>query len=69
MTTTASWVPALGPTPIGHEAEHARSECRRMFHRYLAAWAMDILALQRSGLDRPCVRDAQAPAAPMRRAA
>jgi hypothetical protein len=32
--------------------EHAR----HMFQRVITGWAMDALALRRSGLDRPCVR-------------
>ncbi|MFG0273939.1 MAG: hypothetical protein ACF8QF_02665 [Phycisphaerales bacterium] len=66
MTSTAT---DAGPQIAGHDAEHAREEYRRLFHRYLAAWATDVLALRRTGLDRPCVRDAWSPAAPMRRAA
>jgi hypothetical protein len=67
MTSTAT---DAGPLRTGQDdAEHARAEYRRLFHRYLAAWATDVLALQRHGLDRPCVRDAWSPAAPMRRAA
>jgi len=67
MTTSA--------TPSGSFAagqlttELAREELRRLFHRHLASWAMDVLALQRCGLDRPSLRDGMAPAAPMRRAA
>lgn len=31
----------------------AELEARRMFHRTLSAWAMDVLALRRRGLDKP----------------
>lgn len=31
----------------------AEQEARRMFHRTLSAWAMDVLALRRRGLDKP----------------
>lgn len=32
---------------------HAELEARRLFHRTLSAWAMDVLALRRRGLDTP----------------
>jgi hypothetical protein len=35
----------------------------------LAGWASDTLMLRRSGLDRPSVRLASQPAAPLRKAA
>jgi len=66
MTSTEC---SAGVATAGQYTEHAPAECREMFQRYLAAWATDVLALRRHGLDRPCVRDAWAPAAPMRRAA
>lgn len=31
----------------------AELEARRMFHRTLSAWAMDVLALRKRGLDKP----------------
>lgn len=31
----------------------AELEARRMFHRTLSAWAMDVLALRKRGLDTP----------------
>ncbi len=34
----------------------ALAESRRMFHRVLATWAIDLFALRASGLDRPCAR-------------
>lgn len=34
------------------EAERARAESRRMFHRVLANWATDLMALRARGLDR-----------------
>lgn len=33
--------------------QQAEQEARRMFHRALAQWATDVLALRRRGLDRP----------------
>ena len=56
--------------PSADTSEHAAQEARRMFHRFLAAWAMEVLALQRNGLDRPCVRDPwETPAPTLRQAA
>lgn len=38
------------------EAERARAEARRIFHRVLASWATDLMALRAKGLDRPVRR-------------
>jgi hypothetical protein len=39
----------------------AHIEAQSMFHRVVTGWAMDTLALRRSGLDRPSARDSHAP--------
>ena len=39
------------------EAQHpALEESKRMFHRVLASWAIDLVALRASGLDKPSAR-------------
>lgn len=40
--------------PAGENDALAHS--RRLFHRVLAAWAIDLFALRASGLDRPGAR-------------
>ncbi len=37
----------------GHQA---LEESRRMFHRVLSSWAIDLVALRASGLDKPSAR-------------
>lgn len=32
---------------------HALLESRRVFHRVLSSWAIDLMALRASGLDKP----------------
>lgn len=54
---------------IGIQRARIEQDARRIYARYLSGWAMDALALRRSGLDRPSVRSASAPAAPLRKAA
>ncbi|MEC9374431.1 MAG: hypothetical protein VYC34_11335 [Planctomycetota bacterium] len=51
------------------EAARAEQMARAMFQRVLKGWAMDALALRQSGLDRPSVRGAIAPASPWSAAA
>lgn len=39
--------------PTADEATRAVDEARRMFHRALASWVCDLLALRKSGMTRP----------------
>lgn len=56
-------------TDMSFQGEMARQEACRMFRKVLQEWAMDALSLRRAGLDRPSVRAADRPAAPLRKAA
>lgn len=44
------------PRPSPLEAERIVQQSKAVFQRTLACWASDVLALQRSGHDRPCWR-------------
>ncbi len=44
---------ALPGTLSADEAELAVEAARQLFQRTLAAWACDLLALRKAGLDRP----------------
>ncbi len=50
------------------EAERARADARRMFHRVLATWATDLMVLRSRGLARP-IRRTQGDGFTVRRAA
>ncbi len=55
----------------GDNADRALRESQRLYRRYMSAWAMDVLALRRAGLDRPRRQASLTlpPAAPLRKAA
>ncbi len=52
MNETGHPVPMMG-TPTDAESQRAMEDSRRLFHRTLACWVCDVLALKRAGLDRP----------------
>jgi len=43
------------PNPL-HQTDVSTRQSKEMFGRVLSSWACDVLALKRSGLDRPCFR-------------
>ncbi len=52
MNETGHPVPMMD-TPTDAESQRAVDDSRRLFHRTLACWVCDVLALRRAGLDRP----------------